>query len=131
MACHQIDLPFWALKLRHPTKVHAEGTKLYPETAAEQLTVQYEFPARDDLPAVKLTWYDGGRRPPQFKQGLLPQWGNGVLFVGSKGMLLADYSKFKLLPEKEFADFQPPKATIPNSVGHHREWVEACLQGGV
>jgi predicted dehydrogenase len=130
MACHHVDLPFWALKLRHPTKAHAEGTKLSPETSAQQLTVRYEFPARGELPPVKLTWYDGGRRPPHFKEGTLPSWGNGVLFVGTKGMLLADYSKFKLLPEKEFAGFEPPKPTIPNSIGHHREWVEACLKGG-
>ena len=56
--------------------------------------------------------------------------GNGILFVGSKGMLIADYGKFKLLPEKDFAGFEPPKPTIPNSVGHHREWVEACIKGG-
>ena len=41
-------------------------------------------------------------------------------------MLLADYGKHMLLPEKEFAGFTPPKPTIPNSIGHYKEWVEAC-----
>jgi predicted dehydrogenase len=130
MACHHMDLPFWALGLRHPTKVSAEGPPLKPETTAKWQIVHYDFPARGDAPAVRLTWYDGGKRPPQFAQGLLPKWGDGNLFVGTKGMLLADYNKHVLLPEKDFADFKPPRPTIPSSVGHYKEWVEACKTGG-
>lgn len=130
MACHYTDLPFWALKLRHPTKVSAEGPPAHPETAAKALVVTYEFPARDTLPPVKLVWYDGGKRPPHFAEGKLPKWGDGVLFVGEKGMLLADYSNRKLLPEKDFEGFTAPNPTIANSIGHHKEWVEACKSGG-
>jgi predicted dehydrogenase len=129
MACHYTDLPFWALKLRHPTKVTAEGPPAHPETAAVSLVVTYEFPARDTMPPVKLTWYDGGKRPAHFADGKLPKWGDGVLFVGDKGMLLADYSNRKLLPEKEFEGYIPPQPTIPDSIGHHKEWVEACKKG--
>jgi predicted dehydrogenase len=129
MACHYTDLPFWALKLRHPTKVSAEGPPPHPETAAEWLIVQYEFPQRGDLPPVKLTWYDGGKRPSLFAEGKLPKWGDGVLFVGDKGMLLADYSNRKLLPENQFEGFKAPAPTIPSSIGHHKEWIEACKNG--
>jgi predicted dehydrogenase len=132
MACHYTDLPFWALKLRHPTKVHAEGSPqpARAEGAAQWLIVHYEFPARGDLPPVKLTWYDGGKRPKYFQDEKLPSWGGGVLFVGEKGMLLADYSNHKLLPEKDYVGFQPPKPFIKDSIGHHKEWVEACKTGG-
>jgi len=132
MACHYTDLPFWALKLRHPTSVHAEGSPqpAQAEGAAQWLIVNYEFPARGELPPVKLTWYDGGKRPKYFKEQKLPSWGDGVLFVGEKGMLLADYGNHKLLPEKDFAGFQPPKPFIKDSIGHHKEWVEACKNGG-
>jgi predicted dehydrogenase len=130
MACHYMDLPFWALKLRHPEKVSAEGAPVHPDSCAQWLIVRYEFPARDALPPVKLTWYDGGKRPALFAEGKLPKWGDGVLFVGDKGMLLADYGRRQLLPEKDFAGFVPPKQVIPDSIGHHREWVEACKKGG-
>lgn len=132
MACHYVDLPFWALKLRHPTRVSAEGNPTPPraETAADQLVATYDFPARDSMPAVKLTWYDGGKRPPQFADGTLPKWGDGVLFIGDKGMLLCDYSNHRLLPEKDFEGFTKPKPTIPDSVGHYKEWVDACKTGG-
>lgn len=129
MACHYMDLPFWALGLKHPTHVAAEGPPPNPETAAIALKVCYDFPARGEQPAVKLTWYDGGKRPPHFKEGKLPQWGDGVLFVGSKGMLLADYGRHVLLPEKDFADYRRPRPFIPDSIGHHKEWVEACKTG--
>jgi predicted dehydrogenase len=136
MACHFMDLPFWALKLRHPTRVVAEGSKPHPETAARWLKVAYDFPARGPgLPAVKLTWYDGGekyggKKPALLTEGKVPKWPDGVLFVGEKGMLLADYGNRKLLPEKAFAGFVPPKKTIPASIGHYKEWVEACKSGG-
>jgi predicted dehydrogenase len=130
MACHHMDLPFWALGLRYPVKVSAEGPPVHPETAPPWLIVRYEFPARGDLPPVALTWYDGGKRPPHFAEGKLPDWGDGSLFVGSKGMLLAGYQSHKLLPEKDYKDFVPPPRTIPESVGHYKEWVEACKGGG-
>lgn len=130
MACHHMDLPFWALKLRHPTTVAAEGPKAHPETAAPWLIVTYEYPARGEMPPVKLTWYDGGKRPRHFEELKLPKWGDGSLFVGEKGMLLADYSKHVLLPEAKFKDFARPKPFILDSVGHYKEWVEACKTGG-
>ena len=130
MACHHMDLPFWALKLRHPTKVAPRGRRCIRTAPPEGLIVHYEFPERGELPPVQLTWYDGGKRPALFAEGKLPKWGDGSVFVGSKGMLLAGYGSHKLLPEKRYADFKPPKPFIPNSIGHYKEWVEACKTGG-
>jgi hypothetical protein len=99
---------------------------LNPDTAPAWLIVDYEFPAQGALPPVKLTWYNGDKRPRYFAEGKLPQWGDGTLFVGDKGMLLADYGKHVLLPEKDFAGFVTPKPSIPDSIGHHNEWIAAC-----
>jgi hypothetical protein len=52
-----------------------------------------------------------------------------VLFVGKDGMLLADYRRRELYPEKKFADYEPPEPTIPRSIGHHKEWIRACKTG--
>jgi predicted dehydrogenase len=130
MACHHMDLPFWALELDAPTKVAAEGSPLDKETVAQWLIVRYEFPARGERQAVRLTWYDGGKRPALLSQPGMPKWGDGSLFVGSGGMLLAGYSDHKLLPEKFFAGFKPPRPFIPDSIGHHKEWLEAIKNGG-
>lgn len=127
--CHYSDLAFWALKLRHPTSVEAEGPAKNPESCPPWLIVRYEFPAREGLSPVKLTWYDGGKRPPLQKEANLPNWGAAVLFVGEKGMLMADYGQHVLLPAEKFAGFQPPPQSIPKSIGHHREWLVACKTG--
>jgi hypothetical protein len=34
-----------------------------------------------------------------------------------------------MLPESQFADFEPPEPTIPDSIGHHQEWIAACKTG--
>jgi predicted dehydrogenase len=130
MGCHYFDLPFWALGLEYPSIVKAEGPPLHPETTPRWLAIRYEFPARGELPPVALEYCDGGRKPGILKQKGLPEWGSGVLFVGSEGMLLADYGRRELYPQEKYADFKPPEPTIPNSIGHHREWIEACKTGG-
>ncbi|HOX04640.1 MAG TPA: Gfo/Idh/MocA family oxidoreductase [Candidatus Paceibacterota bacterium] len=127
--CHYMDLPFWALRLRHPSTIEAEGPRVHPERTSSGLIVRYEFPARDALPAVRMTWYDGGRRPDFLSDRKIPEWGAAVLFIGSKGMLIADYDRHRLLPEDQFAGFQRPDPTIPDSIGHHAEWIRACKTG--
>jgi len=127
--CHYCDLAFWALKLRHPITVEAEGP-IHPESAARWTIARQEYPARGNLPPVTLTWYHGGGYPAFVKESKVPQWGNAVLFIGSEGMLIADYGQHKLLPEEKYADFKRPDPFIPDSIGHHHEWVEACKTGG-
>jgi len=126
--CHYCDLAFWALKLRHPISVEAEGP-VHAESAAQWTIARQKYPARGDLPAVNLTWYNGGGYPELIKEQNIPQWGSAVLFMGSDGMLIADYNKHQLLPEEKFVDFQRPDPFIPDSIGHHLEWAEACTAG--
>lgn len=129
--CHFADLPHWALKLSYPSTIEAEGTDPHPIFTTLDMKVKYEYPARGEDPAVNLTWYQGKYRPThlltaeQFKG-----FGSGVLFVGSKGKLLANYTKRMLLPEDQFAEFKAPDPWIEDSIGHHSEWIHAIKNGG-
>ena len=130
MGCHFIDLTFWSLDLDFPNKVSAEGTPVNPETAADELTANWHFPAKGKRGPVKLAWYDGGRKPAV--KGALP-WDNGVLFVGSKGMLQADYGRRVFLPEgTDLAESAKSLKIDPiaDSIGHHKEFVEAIKGNG-
>jgi predicted dehydrogenase len=127
--CHFCDLAFWALDLRHPTTVESEGP-VHPESAAHWTIARHEYPARGALPPVTLTWYNGGGYPALVKERQVPQWASAVLFIGAKGMLISDYTRHSLLPESQFKDFKRPEPFIPDSIGHHREWTEACKTGG-
>ena len=128
--CHYCDVAFWALDLRHPTVIEAHGP-VHPESASRWTIARQEYPSRGELPPVTLHWYNGGPYPELVKEKKIPEWGSAVLFIGSKGMLITDYGRHQLLPEDQFADFQRPEPFIPDSIGHHREWIEACKTGGL
>jgi len=127
MACHYMDLPFWALKLRHPVTCEAEGPKLHPETCPLGLIVRYQFPKRDKMPPVKFTWYDGNKIPRQVAGERVP--GAGVMFIGTEGKMFANYGSYRLFPTEKYVKYEPPKPTIPRSIGHHAEWIKACKDG--
>lgn len=129
LGSHWNDLPFWALKLQVPLTIEASGPPPHPEIAPASMSATYEYGARGDLPPVKLTWHQGENKPEIWKTGGIPKWDSGCLFIGSKGMILADYGKHVLLPEKNFEVFQRPAPTIPRVPGHHEEWLQACRTG--
>mgnify|MGYP001568324802 CR=1 FL=1 len=63
MACHNMDIAFFALGLRDPLSVEAQSSGVNNETAPKWSIIHYEFPAHADQPAVKMVWYDGGKKP--------------------------------------------------------------------
>jgi predicted dehydrogenase len=130
MGCHYYDLAQWALGLKAPARVSAEGPPVDQQTGPRWLTVRYEYPATAERPALTVVW-NSSRKPKEHADLIAKEkWGDGALFVGEKGLLLAGYTKHKLLPEDQFAGFKPPPQTIPHSIGHYKEWVEACKGNG-
>lgn len=136
--CHFMDLPHWALDLRAPDWVEpVDGPPVHPDSPPPWLIMRYRYPARTRgttaLPPVTLTWYHGSKQPesPLLDDEQRQYFRSGVLFVGEKGRLLADYTRRQLLPEDRFKDFAPPPAVIPDSIGHHKEWIEAIRNSGV
>lgn len=134
MACHHLDLPFWALDLKHPRTIQAEGPPADAVGAPAWLIVRYEFPEEGGRPPVTVTWYDGGKRPERLaalktKEGAALEWGDGTLFVGEEGLVIADYGRHLLLRDNQVTDFTPPEKSIPESIGHHAEWIAACKAG--
>ena len=133
MGCHIIDSIFWALELTAPTAVWVEGPEPHVETAPKWERVHYEFPARsEELPALRLTWHDGGKKPPPEHFGVddpkkIPA--NGSLFVGEHGNIMNPRGRPVLLPREKFKDAVPPEPFLPRSPGHYKEWIEACKSG--
>ncbi|MBW3539495.1 MAG: Gfo/Idh/MocA family oxidoreductase [Planctomycetes bacterium] len=140
MACHTANMAVMALELFDAETVVAESSGIVEdETYPKYSTIVFQFPERTaswdssvKLPACRVTWYDGGKRPPQellFGESLAD---SGSLLVGSEGTLYSpnDYgSSYKLLPEDKFADFKKPEPTLPRSPGHFEEFVRACKGG--
>jgi hypothetical protein len=125
IGCHQFVSIFRALKLGYPTSVEACSSGVNSETAPLASIVRYDFPAREGMPPVKLTWYDGGlmpARPEELQEGL--RFGNpdDNLFIGDKGKMLGH----RLLPESRSNEYGKPPRVLPRSPGHHKEWINAC-----
>ncbi len=132
MACHTMNMAFWALNLRDPISIEAETSGVNGETFPKWSIVRYQFPQRGDLAPCKMVWYDGGQKPPvELLQGE-QMADSGLLLIGSEGTLYSpgDYgTPFVLLPREKFANYQPPAPSIPRSPGHHQEWINACKGG--
>ncbi len=130
MACHYMDLPHWALNLRHPTNVTSVGRITYKGDNAipDKMQVDYEYPARGTLAGVHLTWYHGVNGPDLDGKITHDGYASGVLFEGEHGALLANYGQHRFLREPR--DFVRPRQTIAASIGHQREWLQAIRTGG-
>jgi predicted dehydrogenase len=139
MACHLMNVPYHAMKLGYPTSVEAQtAPDLNEETYPTWSVVTYEFPARGELPPVKLMWYDGGENRPEWidrklseltKSTDLPP--SGYVCVGENGSITTSSETagdYRLVPHDKFAEFKPPAPTLPRVPNHYVEWVRACTE---
>ena len=132
---HTLDPVVWALKLGHPTSIEATSLDLNPDIHPLASVVTYQFPARGDLPPVKLTWYEGVRapRPLELEDGRrMGHTEGGSLFKGTKGKLVGGVSGEdpRLIPESRMKEYKLPPKTIPRVEGsHEQDWVRACKAG--
>ena len=127
IGCHALDPIFRALDLGAPESVEAASTKIFPDTYPLGSLVTYRFPAREGQPPLRLSWYDGGLKPPhppQVDRNRVLGKG-GVLYIGEKGVILDG----EIWPLKLRETFEEPPKTLPRSPGHHREWIDACKGG--
>jgi len=142
MGCYSFDTIFRVLKLGHPTNVEASGSAYSPkmwaqlevnkETYPRASMIHYRFPARENMPPVTVTWYDGGLLPEKPEElGEQEMGKEGLLFVGDKGKILSEFTggNLQLIPESKMKEYKQPPKTIPRSIGHHEEWIEACKGG--
>ncbi len=117
MGAHLIDHPFWSLKLGMPTVIETKSTPFNGASFPLATTTYYEFPARGSMPAVKLTWYDGGLTPPKpaeiGDENLNGE--GGILYIGSKGKMMQETYGMnpRLLPDSRHASTARPKQTLP------------------
>jgi predicted dehydrogenase len=128
MACHYMDLPFWALSLGAPEQLRADGPEPDDFGAPRGMKCEYLFSRAGKAP-LRLTWWAGNVRPEAaLAERGLESWRNGVLFVGERGWLVSNYDLHQLGPKADFATYCPPPVTIAKSIGHHAEWILACKE---
>jgi len=141
MACHTANMAFMACQLRLPIAVSAEHGPLNNETYPAWARITYEFPARGDMPPLKLFWYEGsndqGKLLPskELLRGKNPP-GSGSLMVGEGGTLYSpnDYgAQYELIAGGNLKDYKDPPETLPRNgrgdLGMKEEWLTAARDG--
>ena len=132
MGAHLLDVSMWGLKLDLPTTVETVSTPFNGASYPHSTLTFYEFAAREKMPPVKLTWYDGGlmpARPEELGEEHLKHEG-GALLIGSKGKLLHDTYGYKprLLPQSLQQSVGKPPQKLPRIPGedHELNWAAAA-----
>lgn len=138
MAIHNIDPAVWALDLQYPSTVEAKAVWVDDEACSSNVTAVYKFPARGKFGPLTMYWYDGNKRcpvppgiDPNDPKERLGEGGNGILFIGDKGMITcAGWSGMpRILPASKRADFKEPEKTLKRGKGPHTDWLLACKGG--
>ncbi len=133
---HTLDVVNWSLKLGPPQSIEATSCGMTDEVHPLSAIVTFRFPARENLPPVKLTWYEGTRppRPDSMDEDMKWPGEGGALFRGSKGQLMCGvYAESpKLLPLSRHLEYKRPAPTLPRIADHCHEldWVRAIKAGG-
>jgi predicted dehydrogenase len=142
MGAHIIDCAYWPLKLKYPSVIEATSTPYNDESFPRASIVWYEFPAREGMPPVKMSWSDGGLTPqrPELieEKRRMGDYGGGVLFIGDKGVLMCSTygNNPRLVPDERMKAYKRelnekggPEIKLERSPGIHEEWIESCKTG--
>ncbi len=147
MACHIMDPIYRILPIDYPESVECSASSTWigiwkeadtAESAPSSSAIHLTYPRKDGKGKIKVSWYDGGiipERPDELKDDeAFGSSDGGVLFIGTKGKLMADCyaANPRLLPltRNEQSDVTSVPQTIKRvPEGHYLQWVNACIDG--
>jgi predicted dehydrogenase len=129
MGAHIFDTPIWALNLGLPTKIQATSSPYSTDYMPLCELVTYEFPARGYLPPVKVTWCDGGLRPPRPDTLEADRAMRDATYYGDKGYIT--HGSHGAMPELIPADldFKGPDPWLPRTGNIFEDWIDAIKNG--
>jgi hypothetical protein len=161
MGCHIINHAYRALKLASPVSVELE--EVYggsDESWPIRNRIRWNFPARGELPPLKLYWYDGIAPGAPYNKDTVSEGGHrrmrrdlayappirtelekkynrqftaeGSLFIGDKGVFTMGRhgDGFRMVPEEAQRAFPRPPRTLPRIRGTHQEDFFRACRGG-
>lgn len=128
--CHILDIPFWALQLKYPTRVDLDVVPavkdIDPQRTPKSMKTRMEFPAEKGHGALTLHWWHGSMKEV-FKKHNTDSHGN-TLFIGEKGTIAAGFDGYRV-KLNDGSKPETPEQTIARSPGFHKEWINACKDG--
>lgn len=136
MACHIMDVAYWALDLGYPDWLEAAATPLSSVSFPQASMVTYHFPSRGKMPEVLYKWYDGRLQPPlpaSVPEKERPQRGSGTFIIGEEAVIISDEygGSVRISPSEKFEELKeslPPKTIRRIKGDHHNEWANAIKE---
>jgi len=157
MGCHVLDGVYWALKLEHPTTIEMEevrggSNERYPTCSR----IRWDFPARGEMPAVRVYWYEGlkkdasaeasgnlrtakgdARNIPSMLADLLKKYPdeefdtNGTIYIGDKGIIYTGCygDHMHMVPREKMKEMAQPPKTLPRPKDVFSDFIEAARAG--
>ena len=159
MGCHVLDGVYWALKVEHPSSIEVEAMRggsneRYPMGSR----VRWDVPARGDMPAVKVYWYEGLKQdatgkpdgklrqvrgddrnlPPillelrkQYPDEELDAGDSGTLYVGEKGVIFTGTygDKMHIVPWAKMQETPAPAKSLSRPKPIFTDFLDAIRTG--
>jgi hypothetical protein len=132
MGSHTMDLLWNAVDCKLPISAEATGEPFNPDVTPVMGEMKFEHPANDWRGPISLTWYQGGAMPkPPSSYVDINKIGHGAMFVGSEGVLLADFTSRMLIPigsDGSLTYYKPRKKEdlLPPVGNFQKQWINAC-----
>jgi len=108
MGAHTMDLVWNVIDAGAPTAIEVDQEltdKYNPDICPVRMKVSFELPANQWRGAITNVWYQGGIKPEAPKGFIdLAKIGNGAIFEGTKGSILADFTSRLLIPNNDDGD---------------------------
>ena len=108
MGAHTMDLLWNAIDAGAPKTAEidqAVSDKYDPNICPVKLKATFEHPANGWRGPVTVVWYQGGLKPETPRNYVdVSRIGNGAIFEGTKGSILADFTSRVILPNNDDGD---------------------------
>ena len=108
MGAHTMDLVWNAIDAGAPTGVEVDQSvsdRYDPDICPVKLKVSFDHPANGWRGPVTVVWYQGGLKPENPRSYVdVTRIGNGAIFEGTKGSILADFTTRMILPNNDDGD---------------------------
>ena len=132
MGSHTMDLAWNAIDAGLPTTAIASGDPYHPEVVPSDHHAIFNFPANDWRGDIRVEWFQGTLKPESPHPAIdIAKVGHGVMFTGTKGVLIADFRNRMLVPSTEGADMTyystPSAEEVAGPHGNFvSQWINAC-----
>jgi len=121
MGAHTMDLVWNVIDAGAPSTIDIDrnvSDKYHPDICPVKLKAHFEHPANAWRGPIEVVWYQGGLKPDNPRNFIdVSKIGNGAIFEGTKGAILADFTTRMILPATEGGDLSYYKPRESSRLG--------------